>query len=250
MERQSSNPGGAKENFFCCFWISAPRVSLCFSARAALKCLAVHFSMLTERSLLPTAQHFFHPAHISPPVPCSSPRLLCLSAAWGQGPGAAPGDVGRMRASLQNASCSDLISYKAVKVQRKKSGANGPELSDNFVRTVRELLPAGKLPWGQLKEIAEQRWCLGTPCTCRHCRHMSVTGLPVGHQFHNPHHARECCPAPHRHAAGGRSGCQGAGCRGAALGLLVPGANQPLHSSLTLRLRLQKWLRPAASPEM
>lgn len=49
---------------------------------------------------------------------------------------------------------------------------------------VRGLLAAGKLPWGQLKEIAEQRWCLGTPCTGRQCWHRAVTGSPVGHQLH------------------------------------------------------------------
>lgn len=58
VERQCCKPGGAKENFFCCFWISSPRVSLCFSARAALKYLTVHFSVVIQRSLLPTAHIF------------------------------------------------------------------------------------------------------------------------------------------------------------------------------------------------
>lgn len=85
MERQSSNPGGAKENFFCCFWISSPRVSLCFSARAALKCLTVHFSMLIERSLLPTARHFFHPAH-KPSSAMQLPQSALPLCSLGAGP--------------------------------------------------------------------------------------------------------------------------------------------------------------------
>lgn len=132
MERQSSNPGGAKENFFCCFWFSSPRVSLCFSARAALKCLTVHFSMLIERSLLPTAQHFFHPAHKpsgatqlpqSSAVPlCSLGRAWGSSGAWGSGGISAKCILFRFD-QLQSCESSD----------RKKSGANVPELSDNFI---------------------------------------------------------------------------------------------------------------------
>lgn len=180
MERQSSNPGGAKENFFCCFWISSPRVSLCFSARAALKCLTVHFSMLIERSLLPTAQHFFHAAH-KPSGAMQLPRGALLLCSLGQGPGLAPGDGG-MRASLRDASCPDLISSE---------GKNQVLMALNSVITlsglgVRELLPAGKLPWGQLKEIAEQRWCLGTRCPCRQSWHrVAGTGLPC-HSLPSP----------------------------------------------------------------
>lgn len=86
MERQRSNPGGAKENFFCCFWISSPRVSLCFAARAALKCLTIHFSVVIERSLLPTAQHFFHPARKHSSAMQLRQTVLCLSAALVPGP--------------------------------------------------------------------------------------------------------------------------------------------------------------------
>lgn len=176
MERQSSNPGGAKENFFCCFWISSPRVSLCFSARVALKCLTVQFSMLIERSLLPAAQHFFRAAH----KPCSAmqlPGVLCPSAAL-QSPGPAPG--------MENEGISAkriLLTFDRLRSCESSEAKNRVLMALNSAITlsglgVKELVPAGKLPWGQLKEIAEQRWCLGTPCPCRQCWLVAVTDLP------------------------------------------------------------------------
>lgn len=119
MERQCSNPGGAKENFFCCFWISSPRVSLCFAARAALKCLTIHFSVVIERSLLPTAQHFFHPARKHSSAMQLRQTVLCLSAALVPGPGAARG-CGEQASQKEGISAKSIL-YRFDQLQTWKS---------------------------------------------------------------------------------------------------------------------------------
>lgn len=237
MERQSSNPGGAKENFFCCFWISSPRVFLCFSARVALKCLTVHFSMLIERSLLPTAQHFFHVAH-KPSGAMQPPQSALSLCSLGQGSSRGWGNEGisakciLLRSDqLQNCESSD----------GKKSGVNGPELGDNFIRTGCEgaasswEIAVGSIEGNRAEVVSWNTVSLQAELAQRGCVRLTLSQLAParGTSAPQPHCSWQHCP----------------GCGGAALALWFLGQSKEL-SSLSLRLSLGKRLRPAASPEM
>lgn len=76
---------GQRKTSFVVFGLVHPEF-LCLSARAALKCLTIHFSVVIERSLLPTAQHFFHPARKHSSAMELRQTILCLSAACAASP--------------------------------------------------------------------------------------------------------------------------------------------------------------------